>query len=122
MKKLSVRNLLSESLMVVLFLSCSKSSDNYNNNNPGTTPGSTSNQVSITGMAFSAATTNIDKGVTVTWTNNDTAPHTVTADDNSFASGTLNKGDTYAHTFSNAGTFAYHCAIHTGMKAVVVAK
>ena len=62
----------------------------------------------------------INKNVTVTWTNVDAMPHTVTADDNSFTSDELNQNDTYSHTFTTDGTFDYHCAIHTGMKGTVV--
>lgn len=48
--------------------------------------------------------------------------HTVTADDNSFTSGNLNKGDTYSHTFNTAATIGYHCKIHSGMTANVIVK
>lgn len=73
-------------------------------------------------MRFVASATNVTVGTTVTWTNNDAMVHTVTADDNSFTSGNLNYGDTYAHTFSAAGTVAYHCKIHPAMTATVVVK
>jgi plastocyanin len=51
-------------------------------------------------------------GTTVTWTNHDTVPHTVTADDGSFDSGTLQPGQSYTRTFSSAGNYPYHCSIH----------
>jgi amicyanin len=76
--------------------------------------------VSIINMSFVASSIAINKGVTVTWTNNDAMPHTVTANDNSFTSATLNKGDTYSYTFNSAGTVAYHCKIHPGMMGAVV--
>ena len=56
----------------------------------------------------------------VTWTNNDATTHTVTADDGSFNSGNIAPGGKFSHTFSTAGTIAYHCSIHTSMKAKVV--
>jgi len=56
----------------------------------------------------------------VTWTNSGTAPHTVTADDGSFSSQSLASDGRFQHTFATAGTFAYHCAIHSSMKASVV--
>ncbi len=75
----------------------------------------------IKNFAFSPVTLTINKGDTVVWTNVDAAPHTVTSDSGSeLTSDTLNKGDTYTHTFNTAGTFAYHCAFHSGMKATVV--
>jgi len=59
-------------------------------------------------------------GTTVTWTNQDTAGHTVTADDGSFASKTIETGGTFSQTFSTPGTYAYHCAVHPNMKATIV--
>jgi plastocyanin len=43
----------------------------------------------------------------------------VTADDASFTSDTIAGGATFSHTFDTAGTFAYHCTIHSQMKATV---
>lgn len=90
--------------------------NNNNNNNPN------GNTVSISNFAFVATTTTVSAGTTVTWTNNDSAPHTVTADDNSFTSATLNQGNTYSHTFSTAGSFPYHCNFHSNMTATVVVR
>lgn len=47
----------------------------------------------------------------VTWKNDDSMPHTVTADDQTFDSGTLQPGATFQHTFTTPGTFSYHCTI-----------
>ncbi len=55
----------------------------------------------------------------MSWTNNDSASHTVTADDGSFKSDTLATGATFSQTFAKAGTFAYHCAIHPSMKGTI---
>lgn len=107
-------------LAILLLSSCSKSGGGYGNNN-NTTPGN-SNMVNIAGMAFSPASTTISKGTTVTWTNKDNMPHTVTADDNSFTSGNLSTGSTFTHTFNTATTITYHCAIHPGMTGSVAAK
>jgi plastocyanin len=62
----------------------------------------------------------IKRGTTFTWSNEDEAVHTVTADDGSFDSGRLGLGATYGHTFDQAGTFAYSCTIHPPMKASIV--
>jgi hypothetical protein len=59
-------------------------------------------------------------GTTVTWTNEDWAPHTATAEDGSFDSGRLNQGDSFDQTFDEPGTFAYHCSFHPGMMGSVV--
>jgi len=113
-------------LAMSLLLSCSKGGgtnspygNNTNNNtNTQTTSGNT---ISISGMSFSPASLTVKAGTTVTWTNNDNMLHTVTADDASFSSGDMNNGSTYSHTFSAAGTYAYHCNYHPAMKASVVA-
>ncbi len=77
--------------------------------------------VSIKDFSFSPATVTVKKGTKVTWTNNDSTAHTVTADSgNGPDSSTLNPGDTYSFTFSSAGTFAYHCSFHSNMHGTVV--
>ena len=69
---------------------------------------------------FLPETATIRKGTTLTWTNEDEAVHTVTADDVMFDSGRLGLGATFARTFDQAGTFSYSCAIHPPMKATLV--
>jgi plastocyanin len=59
---------------------------------------------------------------TVMWVNQDSSPHTVTANDNSFDSGNLNPGATFIYTFNTPGTFSYHCIYHSWMKGTVVVK
>ncbi len=80
------------------------------------------NAVSIKGYAFDVATLSTTAGMTVVWTNNDSVAHSVTAVDDSFDSGLISAGQTYSHTFSKAGTFAYYCKYHPSMKGVVVVK
>ena len=53
-------------------------------------------------------------GTTVTWKNADAEPHTVTADDGSYDSGSLAPGATYTHTFTRPGTYTYYCKFHGG--------
>jgi plastocyanin len=45
--------------------------------------------------------------------------HNVTADDNSWGSKSLAKGDTFSFTFSKTGSFSYHCGVHPSMKASI---
>lgn len=85
---------------------------------PVATP--TTHNVSIQNFAFSQKSINVKKGDTVVWTNNDSAPHTVTGGNAGPASGTLNNGGTYSFTFNNTGMFDYHCAIHPSMTGNVV--
>ncbi|MGE5457577.1 MAG: plastocyanin/azurin family copper-binding protein [Methanococcaceae archaeon] len=106
---------------ISIFNSCSKNTD-YNTPGPG--PGSKggpgTNEVWIQGMAFSPATITVSAGTTIKWTNKDAVSHTVTSDTGLFDSGSLASGATYSQKFETAGTFPYHCALHTGMKATVV--
>jgi plastocyanin len=78
--------------------------------------------VSIAGVAFNPSSVTIDVGDTVTWTNNDGLPHTVTADDTSFDSGVIAGGATFPQTFPSAGTVNYHCTIHPTMTGTVVVR
>lgn len=109
-------------LSMVVLTSCSKGSAYNNtqgNNNGGTPPPANSNSVTISAMSFSPADLTVKAGTTVTWTNNDNISHTVTADDNSFDSGTMGHGATFTHTFATAGSYTYHCAFHSSMTAKV---
>jgi plastocyanin len=80
--------------------------------------------VGINNYSFSPASIVVVIGVnnTVTWTNQQTGVnHTVTANDNSWGSGGhILTGQSYTHTFTSAGTFAYHCSIHTTMTGKVI--
>ena len=66
---------------------------------------------------FSPSSLTVNTGDTVTWTNNGAEPHDVTGD--GLASGTLNSGQGYSHTFATAGTYSYICSIHPFMKGSV---
>jgi amicyanin len=93
-------------------------SSNTNDQNPVAT-----NKVDISNFAFSPAAVKVSVGDTVTWTNKDSASHTVTADNASPdapASDVLARGQTYSFTFKKAGTYSYHCEEHPYMKGTVI--
>jgi plastocyanin len=79
-----------------------------------------STSVPIKNFKYIPASVTVSVGDTITWTNQDQAPHTSTANDGSFDTGNLNKGESGSHTFTKAGTFPYICALHPNMKATVV--
>ncbi len=80
----------------------------------------TGNAVTIQNFAFQPANLLVTVGTTVTWTNQDSAPHTVTFRDSTLqSSSTLRQGQSFSHTFASAGTFAYFCAFHPNMVATV---
>jgi plastocyanin len=74
----------------------------------------------ISDFKFTPGTITIHVGDTVSWTNNGPTNHTATANDGSFNTGTLKKGQSASHTFTKAGTFAYICEIHPFMKGTIV--
>jgi plastocyanin len=80
---------------------------------------SASASVTMGDFFFSPASVTVAVGDTVTWHNTGQAPHTATANDGSFDTGTINAGGSGSHTFSSAGTFAYICTIHPNMKGTV---
>lgn len=83
---------------------------------PAAPPGQ--NSVNIENFAFNPATITVQKGTTVTWTQMDSAQHTVTG--NGFDSGNLNKGQTFSWTFNETGTFSYKCSNHPSMSGKVI--
>jgi len=78
------------------------------------------NAATIKGFSFQPDVLQVRVGAKVTWTNDDTVAHTVTADTNSFASGNLQPGGSFSFTFTRPGTYAYHCSIHPSMHGSVV--
>jgi len=78
--------------------------------------------ITIGNFQFSPASMEIIIGETAQWINNDNVPHTIVADDNSFQSPTLQAGESFHFTFTQAGTVNYHCSIHPSMKGTIVVK
>lgn len=76
--------------------------------------------VSISGFSYSPGSVTVTVGDTVTWTNSDAQAHTATADDGSWDTGSISNGASGTVTFSTAGTFPYHCAIHPEMTGTVI--
>ena len=63
---------------------------------------------------------NAKVGDVITWTNGDTAPHKVTLDDGSCAmSDNIPGGGSKSLVFSAAGTFPFHCAVHSNMTGTI---
>lgn len=110
--------------------------NNSGNGNPG--PASSNNSTSqttnnspaagtinIKNMMFTPSQITIQKGGTVTWTNNDTTTHTVVDDLSNVGgpnSGDIAPGSSYSFTFNKTGSFQYHCSIHPSMRGTIVVK
>lgn len=85
----------------------------------GASQGPGGDTVSISNFAFDPGELDVATGTEVTWTNDDPAPHTVTADDGSFDSGTLEPGQTFSATLEGNGPITYACQIHPDMTGIV---
>ena len=93
--------------------------------------GNTSTSVSIgpgsstlTTDAFSPNPIQVSVGTTVTWTNNDAQPHTVSSGENATPNGLFDSPimapkATFEHTFTEAGEFPYFCTLHPNMVGTV---
>ena len=86
---------------------------------PSEAPAAGGDAVTIANFAFGPASLSVAAGTTVTWTNDDSAAHTATADDGTFDSSSIAPGATFSQPFDTAGTFAYHCSIHPNMTATI---
>ena len=79
-------------------------------------------EVEIQDFSFKTEPIQAKVGDTITWTNKDTTPHSASPNNNpECATDTLNQGSSGSITYTVAGTYPYHCAIHpTQMKGTIV--
>ena len=82
------------------------------------TPSVTKN-VSVVNFAFMPKTASVARGTTVKWKNNSNTTHTTTSNTGLWNK-TLAPGATFSRTFNRAGTFKYHCTIHSSMTGSIV--
>lgn len=75
-------------------------------------------EVEIENVAFNPQNLTVPQGTTVTWTNKENVPHTVTSDTGIFDSGNLIQGQNFSHTFNEIGTFTYVCQVHPTLPAM----
>ena len=78
-----------------------------------------SEKVEIVDFAYDPDPVTIQAGGKVTWVNRDSAPHTATADDGSFDTGTLDQNKLKSESFKEPGTYPYHCEIHPSMRGTL---
>ena len=87
-------------------------------------PGSSSPGCDVNNECFIPATVSISAGETVTWSNDDSAAHTVTsgapgAPDGVFDSSLFMADTTFSHTFDEVGEYDYFCLVHPWMTGKV---
>jgi plastocyanin len=78
-----------------------------------------SEKVDIVEFTYQPDPVVVQVGGKVIWQNQDTAPHTATADDGSFDTGVIEKGKIGSETFKEAGAYTYFCEIHPTMHGTV---
>ena len=82
----------------------------------------TSTFISISNFSINPSTLTINKGTTVTWTNNDQTTYILIGDNNDILSPQINHGESYSYTFNTTGEFPYHCDVHPNMKGAIIVK
>ena len=108
---------------VLVLAACGSTASSGSSSTPSATAaaaGGSAAAVTIQNFAFTPQRLTVKAGTTVTWTNNDSAPHTVTSSDGistsasttSLFNGSVSPGATFSYTFAKAGTYYYLCTIH----------
>lgn len=98
---------------LVVALSACSSSGSKGSSADTKAKGSSAAGISIANFTFTAGS--VKAGSTVTVTNNDTRTHTVTSDDGTSFDVTVDAGKSATFTAPAAGTYKFHCKIHSQM-------
>lgn len=77
----------------------------------------TTHVIEIHRMKFQTISLNVKVGDKVTWINKDLVPHTATANDKSWDSGRLGKGESFSLVITDQTSLDYFCFYHRQMKA-----
>jgi plastocyanin len=78
--------------------------------------------VTISDFSFEPGNLRVPVGATVTWTNEDSAPHDATARGADWKTDRLSDADSDTLTFDEPGDYDYYCSIHPNMKARLVVR
>lgn len=110
---------------VVMAMACGGDSATGNKTPPPPPPGT--HDVTVKDFSFSPASITIKVGESIRWTNSGPSIHDVVGDDGSWDSQhlappgsttdayggqTSTPGASFSHTFTQAGTYTYHCSLH----------
>lgn len=81
-------------------------------------------EVTMEGNTFQPGEVTVAVGGTVTWTNEDSVSHTVTAGTRGNPTGefdeSIEAGGSFSYTFEEPGVVDYYCSIHPGMDGMVI--
>jgi len=106
-------------VLIIVLTDDASSGGSGSSGSPASASAGGATEVDITDFKYDPETITVKAGSSVTFVNNDSAPHTATADD-AFDTGNLGKGDSKAVKVDKAGSFAYVCEFHAFMKGTVV--
>jgi plastocyanin len=106
--------------LALVVAGCGGGDDNGGGGSTATSSSSSSSgggvQIKMQNIQFSPKATTVKVGQKVTWTNDDSTDHNVTADSGAdFKSKDFGNGATFEFTADKAGTIKYECTIHPGM-------
>jgi plastocyanin len=114
-------------LVALAAAGCGGNSNSSSSSGSSSTPASSSSASSSGGVAikmqniaFDPKAVTVKVGQKITWTNDDSTDHNVTADSGAdFKSDDFGKDGTFEFTPDKAGTIKYECTIHPGMTATL---
>lgn len=75
--------------------------------------------VDIQGMAFAPESIAANAGDTIVWHNRDIVPHTATAADSAWDTGSIASGDSASVVVRDSGLAPYRCIFHLSMRGRV---
>jgi len=79
----------------------------------------TQHTVTIEGMQFNPPELTVHRGEKIVWVNKDLFPHTVTAGNKAFDSGSMASEASWSYTPKQAGEYPYRCSFHPTMKGMI---
>lgn len=84
-------------------------------------PGKT-HTVTIEGMQFNPSALTVHQGDRIVWVNKDLFPHTVTATDKAFDSGSIEADASWSYVATRRGAYPYGCTLHPTMKGSITVR
>lgn len=82
-------------------------------------PGKTTHSVTIENMQFNPQELTVHRGDRIVWVNKDLFPHTVTAANKTFDSGSIAANASWSYVAAKRGDYAYGCTFHPTMKGKI---
>jgi plastocyanin len=88
---------------------------------PDSTAAGKAQQVAMEGIKFVPERLEVAVGDTITWTNGDLVPHTVTSG-TAIESGTIDPNEHWRYVARKKGEIDYICRFHPGMRGKLIVK